>query len=65
MLVQLILAVQYTGNESVYTLTFESEKRDDCPVCGGESLSAKVGRDWTLEKLVDWLEGRQDVCVPS
>ena len=57
--------VQYTGNESVYTYTFQSYKRDECPVCGGESLPVKVGRDWTLEKLVDWLEGRQELFVHS
>lgn len=56
--------IQYTGNDSVYTYTYESFKREDCPVCGGENLTAKVGREWTLEKLVEWLEGRQDLFVP-
>ena len=52
---------QYSGSDSVYTYTFQYDKRPDCPVCGGESLSAEVGRDWTLERFVDWLAERQDM----
>ncbi|KAJ7172357.1 hypothetical protein C8R46DRAFT_1085657 [Mycena filopes] len=26
------------GTEGIYSYTFEHEKRDDCPVCGGEAL---------------------------
>lgn len=39
----------------MYALTFDYEKREDCPVCGGESITAEIGRDWTLERLVEWL----------
>lgn len=55
--------MMYTGNDSVYTFTFEHEKRPECPVCGGESITAEVGKDWTLEKLVDWLAARQDLQI--
>jgi len=55
--------MMYTGNDSVYTYTFEHFKRADCPVCGGESLSATVPRDWTLERLVDWLAEKQDLQI--
>jgi hypothetical protein len=30
-------------------------------VCGGESVTAEVGKDWTLEKLVAWIEDRQEL----
>lgn len=49
------------GNDSLYTFTFEHEKRPDCPVCGGESVTAEIGKDWTLEKLVTWIEERQEL----
>lgn len=45
----------------MYTFTFEHEKRPDCPVCGGESISVTVGRDWKLEKLLEWIELRDDL----
>ncbi len=47
--------MMYSGNEGVYTYTYEYEKRPDCPVCGGESKEVKVKRDWTLEKVVEML----------
>lgn len=53
--------MMYVGNDSLYTFTFESEKRAACPVCGGESIVAEVGKDWTLEQLVDWISLRQDL----
>ncbi|WRT70845.1 uncharacterized protein IL334_007844 [Kwoniella shivajii] len=55
--------MMYVGNDSVYTYTFEYEKRPECPVCGGESLTADVGRDWTLEKFIETLIARQDLQI--
>ncbi|KAL1412394.1 NEDD8 activating enzyme [Vanrija albida] len=55
--------MMYVGNDSLYTFTFEHEKRPECPVCGGESISAEVGKDWTLEKLVEWISLRQDLQI--
>ncbi|KAK8850667.1 hypothetical protein IAR55_004587 [Kwoniella newhampshirensis] len=55
--------MMYVGNDSVYTYTFEHEKRPECPVCGGESLTADVGRDWTLERFIDSLIARQDLQI--
>lgn len=46
---------QYNGSDSLFTHTFESDKEKDCPVCGGESISAKIGKDWILERFVEWL----------
>ena len=57
----ILTVVEYVGNESVYTYTFEHEKRPECPVCGGESLTMEVGQSWTLEKLVEALAAKQDL----
>ena len=54
---------QYAGNDSIYTFTFEYEQRPECPVCGGESITAMVGRDWTLEQFVEWLSTHQALYV--
>lgn len=56
--------MMYTGNEGVYTYTFEHEKRQDCPVCGGESREFAVGRDWKFERVLEILRELPDMCVP-
>ncbi|WFD30267.1 E1 ubiquitin-activating enzyme [Malassezia sp. CBS 17886] len=53
--------MMYAGNEGVYTYTFEYEKRDDCPVCGGESRALRVAADATLASLVDQLTELPDI----
>jgi hypothetical protein len=51
------------GTEGVYSHTFEHEKRADCPVCGGESLEVSISQDWTVERLIEMLVEKQDMCV--
>ncbi|KAH9945931.1 uncharacterized protein BXZ73DRAFT_86165 [Epithele typhae] len=51
------------GTDSVYSYTFEHEKRKDCPVCGGESLEISISKDWTVERLIEMLIERQDIQV--
>jgi len=53
------------GTESVYSYTFEHEKRNDCPVCGGESLDISIPESWTVERLIEMLVERQDMCARS
>ncbi|PWN52476.1 hypothetical protein IE53DRAFT_367179 [Violaceomyces palustris] len=55
--------MMYTGNDSVYTYTFEHEKRPDCPVCGGESRTLEVRKEWKLEKLMDLLKEMADLQI--
>ena len=49
------------GTDSVYSYTFEHEKRDDCPVCGGQSLALTINKEWTVERLIEMLVERQDM----
>nr|ODN95995.1 ubiquitin-activating enzyme E1 C [Cryptococcus depauperatus CBS 7855] len=55
--------MMYVGNDSVYTYTFEHEKRPDCLVCGGELLMADVGNDWSLQQFIEALSQRQDLQI--
>ncbi|KAI9607035.1 hypothetical protein KEM48_001637 [Puccinia striiformis f. sp. tritici PST-130] len=55
--------MMYNGNESIYTYTFEHQKKPDCPVCGGESVQITINKDWELQKLVDYLIERPDLTV--
>lgn len=43
------------GTEGVYSYTFEHEKREDCPVCGGAALEISIEREYTVEQLIEKL----------
>ncbi|KAG5653847.1 hypothetical protein H0H81_010120 [Sphagnurus paluster] len=51
------------GTDGVYSYTFEHEKRDDCPVCGGESLELSISSDFTVEQLIELLVEKQDIQI--
>ncbi|KZS93478.1 hypothetical protein SISNIDRAFT_474418 [Sistotremastrum niveocremeum HHB9708] len=55
--------MMFIGTESVYTYTFEHEKRPECPVCGGETIDISVGKEWTVERLIEVLVERQDIQI--
>ena len=45
--------MMYSGNDSIYTYTFKHEKKDDCPVCGGQSRPLEIDPTMTLQELLD------------
>lgn len=47
--------MMYTGNDGIYTFTFQHQKKPECPVCGNDSLSAELDPNMTLADLVEWL----------
>lgn len=49
------------GTDSVYSYTFVHEKREDCPVCGGEALEITISREWTVDRLIEMLVEKQDM----
>lgn len=55
----------YTGNESIYTYTFEHQQKPECPVCGGESTEVTRPQESTLQDLIDYLLEKQDLYVFS
>ena len=54
--------MMYTGDESVYTYTFEHQKKDDCPVCGSGAVARplEVSANSTLQEFVDSLAERPE-----
>lgn len=54
----------YTGNESIYTYTFEHQRKPECPVCGGEKVTVSQNPSNSLQDLIDMLLERQELCVP-
>ncbi|ORY82400.1 hypothetical protein BCR35DRAFT_331464 [Leucosporidium creatinivorum] len=55
--------MMYTGNESIYTYTFEHQQKPECPVCGGESTEVTRPQDSTLQDLIDYLLEKQDLQI--
>ncbi|PWN92645.1 hypothetical protein FA10DRAFT_263413 [Acaromyces ingoldii] len=53
--------MMYTGNEGVYTYTFEHKKRPDCPVCGGDVRQLDVAPDTTLARVIEMLAEMPDL----
>ena len=51
------------GTDGVYSYTFEHERRPECPVCGGESVELSINRDWSVDRLIEMLEEKQDMYV--
>jgi ubiquitin-activating enzyme E1 C len=45
--------MMYSGDEGIYTYTFEHIKKDDCPVCGTLAKDLQVPRDMTLSELIE------------
>ncbi|KAK7467212.1 NEDD8 activating enzyme [Stygiomarasmius scandens] len=51
------------GTEGVYSYTFEHEKRDDCPVCGGEAQDMSISSEMTVEEFIEMLTEKQDIQI--
>ncbi|GAB7341604.1 hypothetical protein MBLNU457_7809t2 [Dothideomycetes sp. NU457] len=55
--------MMYSGDDSIYTYTFEHQKKDDCPVCGNLAREIDVKKDWTLQDFVDHLGERPEAQI--
>lgn len=55
--------MMYSGDDGVYTYTFEHEKKPDCPVCGNLAREIDVRREWRLQDFVDHLAERPEAYV--
>lgn len=52
--------MMYTGDEGVYTYTFENERKPDCPVCGNLAKSLHVNPAMTLQEFLESLGERPE-----
>jgi NEDD8-activating enzyme E1 len=57
--------MMYVGDDGIYTHTFELEKKDDCQVCGSESLKLTISPKWTLENLIESLSDRPELLLKA
>lgn len=52
--------MMYSGDEGVYTYTFENERKPDCPVCGNLAKAINVNPEMTLQDFLDNLGERPE-----
>lgn len=52
--------MMYSGDEGVYTYTFETERKEDCPVCGNLAMNISVDPNMTLQDFLDSLGERAE-----
>lgn len=45
--------MMYSGDDGIYTYTFQHMKKDDCPVCGNLPRDMTVNPNWTVQELID------------
>ena len=55
--------MMYTGNEGIYTYTFQHQKKPECPVCGQIASSIQIDKSMKLEELIEQVKERPDVYV--
>ncbi|KAJ3226188.1 hypothetical protein HK099_005414 [Clydaea vesicula] len=48
--------MMYTGDDSIYTLTFPLEKKENCSVCGSAKVNLDISKEKTLLELIDILK---------
>lgn len=52
--------MMYSGDDGVYTYTFEHERKPDCPVCGNIMRTLVVNPNQTLQEFIDDLGERPE-----
>jgi ubiquitin-activating enzyme E1 C len=52
--------MMYSGDEGIYTYTFEHQKKPDCPVCGNLARTLEVNPRVTLQEFIDSLGERPE-----
>ncbi|KAL9124436.1 MAG: hypothetical protein Q9217_006235 [Psora testacea] len=52
--------MMYSGDEGVYTYTFETEQKPDCPVCGNLAKNITVNQNMSLQEFLDTLGERPE-----
>lgn len=52
--------MMYSGDDGIYTYTFEHQQKEDCPVCGNLAKDLEVDGKWTLRELIERLGERPE-----
>lgn len=52
--------MMYSGDEGIYTYTFEHEQKEDCPACGTTAKEIQVQKNWTLQDFINHLAIRPE-----
>jgi ubiquitin-activating enzyme E1 C len=55
--------MMYSGDDQVFTYTFNSSKNPQCPVCGTQTKVVKCQNWWTLERFIEEMKSIPDIQV--
>ncbi|KAK6202584.1 uncharacterized protein RJT21DRAFT_129740 [Scheffersomyces amazonensis] len=53
----------YSGDDSIFTFTFELAKKNTCSVCGVTGISIIAQNWWTLETFIEEISEKKDIQV--
>ncbi|KAK6464883.1 hypothetical protein DFJ63DRAFT_284687 [Scheffersomyces coipomensis] len=53
----------YSGDDSIFTFTFELSKRKTCPVCGIVGISIMAQNWWSLQQFIDEITENKEVQI--
>lgn len=57
--------MMYAGEEGVYTYTFASEQKPECPVCGNLARTIDVNPELTLQEFIETLGERPEAQLKN
>lgn len=59
--------MMYSGDDSIFTYTYEHVKKPNCLVCGNKSKILSISSSWTLQEMIDHLVQQPEfqLKVPS
>lgn len=57
--------MMYSGDDQVFTYTFNSSKNPQCPICGTQTKFVRCQNWWTLERFIEELTKIPEIQVKS
>ncbi|EGV63007.1 hypothetical protein CANTEDRAFT_122668 [Yamadazyma tenuis ATCC 10573] len=57
--------MMYSGDDSVFTYTFEAAKNPGCPVCGTQTKTVRCQNWWTLETFISEMRTMPELQVKN
>ncbi|CAK7894621.1 hypothetical protein CAAN1_10S05116 [[Candida] anglica] len=53
--------MMYSGDDSIFTYTFNHTRKPDCPVCGNSAKRVVAQNWWTLQEFIDSISNSHEV----
>lgn len=57
--------MMYSGDDSIFTYTYEHSKKLNCSVCGNQFKTLMAKNWWTLERFINELKMKQEILMET